>query len=139
MCMFLLKTTVGVFLQEKPARPPCGITMPGCISMTTPQRESLLFSSRTSSTPCSLTPASSSCSGTRWKGRSYLCFNASHRIYLQGSRFSYTHWHLCASYVAVYTANTDRYFLVYRKQNMCCHRRCCPLLGLADVISIMSL
>lgn len=65
------------FLQEKPVRPPCGITTPGCISMTTQQRESLPSLSRTSCTPCSLTPASSSCSEIRWKGESNLCFFAS--------------------------------------------------------------
>lgn len=65
-------------LQEKPVRPPCGITTPGCISMTTPQRESLPSLSRTLSTPCSLMLASLSCSGTQWKGRSSLRFTASH-------------------------------------------------------------
>ena len=68
----------GCVLQEKPARPPCGITTPGCISMTTPQKESLPSLSRTSSTPCSPMRASSSCSGTRWKGESNFCFAASY-------------------------------------------------------------
>lgn len=61
-------------LQEKPVRPPCGITTPGCISMTTPQRGSLPSLSRTLSTPCSPMPASLSCSGTQWKGRSSLVY-----------------------------------------------------------------
>lgn len=58
----------GCALQEKPVPPPCGTTTPGCTSTTTPPGESLLSLSRTSSMPCSLTPASSSCSETRWKG-----------------------------------------------------------------------
>lgn len=71
-----LHIVLACFLQEKPVRPPCGITMPGCISMTTQQRESPPSLSRTSCTPCSLAPASLSCSETRWKGESDLSFAA---------------------------------------------------------------
>lgn len=63
----MISNGVGL-LQGKPVPPPCGTTTPGCTFMTTPQRESLRSSSRTLCTPCSPMPASSSCSGTLWKG-----------------------------------------------------------------------
>lgn len=55
--------------QVRPARPPCGTTTLGPISMATPQRRSLPSSSRTSSTPFSLTHASSPSWGTLLKGQ----------------------------------------------------------------------
>lgn len=75
VCVFLNHCGLCV-LQEKPVHPPCGITTPGCISMTTPQRGSLHSLSRTSSMPCSLTPASSSCWGTLWRGGSHFLFHS---------------------------------------------------------------
>lgn len=73
VCKFFCLNRSGCILQAKPVHPPCGTTMPGCISMTTLQKESLHFLSRTLSTPCSLMPVSSSCSGTQWKGGCDLC------------------------------------------------------------------
>lgn len=55
--------------QVKPAPPPCGTTTLGPISMATPQRWSLPSSSRTSSTPFSLRPASSPSWGNLLKGQ----------------------------------------------------------------------
>lgn len=108
----------GCILQEKPARPPCGITTPGCISMTTPQRGSLPSLSRTSSTPCSPTPASSSCSGTRWKGRSNPCFHCRSALQCQLRYHSDKPAFVPPSYTA-----RRQILSLCRKQRSCCHRR----------------
>lgn len=104
VCMSFFFNHCGCVLQEKPAPPPCGTTTPGCISMTTPQRENLPSSSRTSSMPCSPMPASLSCSGTRWKGEGdfpphWMCA-LNMKLLLKTSPG-----------VTVYTVDTVRYFL----------------------------
>lgn len=124
----------GCVVQEKPARPPCGITMPGCISMKTTQRESLPSLSRTSSTPCSLMHASQSCSGIQWKGGLLHFFPT---VYLDQTNTSNnrqssdTYWHLCASITTFYTADTDRCFLYLQETNdLLSEKICCFFLSL---------
>lgn len=109
-------------LQEKPVRPPCGITTPGCISMTTPQRGSLPSLSRTLSTPCSLMPASLSCSGTQWKGRSSLVYVhiCTKMVATTQIQFWHAHRHLGVSIILFTLQIQTDTFLIYRKQKMCC-------------------
>lgn len=124
----------GCVSQEKPARPPCGITTPGCISTTTPQRGSLPSSSRISSTPCSLMPASSSCSGTQWRGDTNLLFYwlLPLHIYTENARQQRcrrsSDTHTATTFVPpsqqfTLQIQTDT-FHVYRKQQSYCHRGC---------------
>lgn len=64
---------LSVLLQEKPVPPLCGTTRPGVTFTKLTRRQNLLFSLKTSSTPSSLTPGSSSCSEIQWKGGVTTC------------------------------------------------------------------
>lgn len=64
---------LSVLLQEKPVPPLCGTTRPGVTFTELTRRQNLLSSLKTSSTPSSLRPGSSSCSEIQWKGGVTAC------------------------------------------------------------------